>query len=78
MNIHRVDVLYKVWWKDGSIQQQLPTLEDVRNRVQESLGTLRKDHLRHLYPTPYKVEENFKNIFYLNLFIFYLTTGLSK
>ncbi|CAG9803333.1 unnamed protein product [Chironomus riparius] len=51
----RVETLYKVWWKDGAIRQPIPTLEDVRNRVQESLQTLRHDHLRHLNPTPYKV-----------------------
>ncbi|XP_070495677.1 nicotinate phosphoribosyltransferase isoform X2 [Chironomus tepperi] len=51
----RVETLYKVWWKDGAIRQPMPTLEDVRNRVQESLQTLRHDHLRHLNPTPYKV-----------------------
>jgi nicotinate phosphoribosyltransferase len=51
----KVETLYKVWWKDGAIRQRIPTLEEVRNRVIESLGTLRQDHLRHLNPTPYKV-----------------------
>ncbi|KAG5682952.1 hypothetical protein PVAND_012269 [Polypedilum vanderplanki] len=51
----RVETLYKIWWKDGAIRQPIPSLEEVRNRVQESLGTLRQDHLRHLNPTPYKV-----------------------
>ena len=56
MNLrYRVETLYKIWWKDGAIRQPIPTLEDVRNRVIESLGTLRQDHLRHLNPTPYKV-----------------------
>lgn len=53
---HRVEALYKVWWKDGAIRQPVPTLEEVRNRVKESLSTLRQDHLRHLNPTPYKVK----------------------
>lgn len=53
--IHRVETLHKIWWKDGAIRQPVPTLAEVRNRVQESLSTLRQDHLRHLNPTPYKV-----------------------
>lgn len=51
----RVEVLYKVYWQDGAIRQPIPTLEEVRARVQESLSNLRPDHLRHLNPTPYKV-----------------------
>lgn len=68
---HRVEALYKVWWKDGAIRQPIPTLEEVRNRVKESLGTLRQDHLRHLNPTPYKVKKEFAlknyNLKYFNL-----------
>lgn len=52
----RVEALYKVYWKDGAIRQPVPTLEEVRARVQESLSALRQDHLRHLNPTPYKVK----------------------
>ncbi|XP_017468083.1 PREDICTED: nicotinate phosphoribosyltransferase isoform X5 [Rhagoletis zephyria] len=50
-----VELLYKVFWKDGKITQQLPTLEQVREKVQISLKTLRNDHKRTLNPTPYKV-----------------------
>ncbi|CAD6998402.1 nicotinate phosphoribosyltransferase isoform X1 [Ceratitis capitata] len=50
-----VELLYKVYWKDGQITQQLPTLEQVREKVQISLKTLRNDHKRTLNPTPYKV-----------------------
>ncbi|XP_012284628.1 nicotinate phosphoribosyltransferase isoform X2 [Orussus abietinus] len=50
-----VEALYKVYWKDGKICRPLPTLHEVRNRVQESLKTLRSDHKRNLNPTPYKV-----------------------
>lgn len=55
----RVETLYKIYWKDGAIRQPIKTLEEVRARVQESLGTLRQDHLRHLNPTPYKVIKDF-------------------
>lgn len=51
----RVEELYKCYWKDGAIRQPIPSLEEVRARVQESLSSLRQDHLRNLNPTPYKV-----------------------
>lgn len=52
----KVEALYKIYWKDGAIRQPVPTLEEVRARVQVSLSALRLDHLRHLNPTPYKVK----------------------
>lgn len=51
----RVESLYKVYWQDGRVCQSVPTLEEVRERVQKSLHTLRQDHKRNLNPTPYKV-----------------------
>lgn len=51
----RVESLFKIYWKDGKICQNLPTLEQVREKVQISLKTLRNDHKRTLNPTPYKV-----------------------
>ncbi|CAK9802338.1 Nicotinate phosphoribosyltransferase [Anthophora quadrimaculata] len=51
----RVEPLHKVYWKNGKLYQPLPTLQEIRNRVQESLRTLRNDHKRNLNPTPYKV-----------------------
>ncbi|XP_011056081.1 PREDICTED: nicotinate phosphoribosyltransferase-like [Acromyrmex echinatior] len=51
----RVESLYKIYWKDGKLCQPLPTLEEIRNKVQESLKTLRNDYKRNLNPTPYKV-----------------------
>ncbi|KAL7742321.1 hypothetical protein ACLKA6_005577 [Drosophila palustris] len=50
-----VESLYKIYWQAGKICQQLPTLEQVREKVQISLKTLRNDHKRTLNPTPYKV-----------------------
>ncbi|XP_037918726.1 nicotinate phosphoribosyltransferase isoform X3 [Hermetia illucens] len=50
-----VEPLYKVYWKNGKISQPLPSLEQIRDRVQTSLKTLRTDHKRTLNPTPYKV-----------------------
>ncbi|XP_059618873.1 nicotinate phosphoribosyltransferase isoform X2 [Phlebotomus argentipes] len=51
----RVECLYKVYWRDGRICQSLPGLDQVRDRVQASLKTVRNDHKRTLNPTPYKV-----------------------
>ncbi|XP_053978344.1 nicotinate phosphoribosyltransferase isoform X3 [Hylaeus volcanicus] len=51
----RVESLHKVYWKNGKLCQPLPTLHEIKNRVQESLKTLRNDHKRNLNPTPYKV-----------------------
>lgn len=51
----RVETLYKVYWKNGKVNGPLPTLEEVRERVINSLQTLRQDHKRNLNPTPYKV-----------------------
>ncbi|XP_076061474.1 nicotinate phosphoribosyltransferase [Oratosquilla oratoria] len=51
----KVEALYKVFWKDGKLQQELPSLLGVREKVRESLQTLRQDHKRNLNPTPYKV-----------------------
>ncbi|XP_034098638.1 nicotinate phosphoribosyltransferase isoform X1 [Drosophila albomicans] len=50
-----VESLYKIYWQSGKICQMLPTLEQVREKVQISLKTLRNDHKRTLNPTPYKV-----------------------
>ncbi|KAH8372524.1 hypothetical protein KR200_002950 [Drosophila serrata] len=66
-----VESLYKVYWKAGKICQQLPTLEQVREKVQISLKTLRNDHKRTLNPTPYKVS----NILYK--YIANLTNNIS-
>ncbi|KAF2363987.1 Nicotinate phosphoribosyltransferase pncB-type [Trinorchestia longiramus] len=50
-----VQCLHKVFWRDGEVQQQMPTLEQVRGKVRTSLASLRQDHKRNLNPTPYKV-----------------------
>ena len=52
---HKVEPLYKTVWANGKIAQNMPTLVEIRQNVQESLRTLRQDHKRSLNPTPYKV-----------------------
>ncbi|XP_077299002.1 nicotinate phosphoribosyltransferase isoform X1 [Arctopsyche grandis] len=51
----RVEKLYKLYWKNGEICVKSPPLSHVRERVQNSLKTLRQDIKRNLNPTPYKV-----------------------
>lgn len=62
-----VESLYKIYWKSGKICQLLPTLEQVREKVQISLKTLRNDHKRTLNPTPYKVSPSIYNV-YIHLY----------
>ena len=47
--------LYKLYWSDGEIQQPLPSLSEIRDYAKEQINELRKDHVRDLNPTPYKV-----------------------
>lgn len=50
-----VQDLYKLFWSDGEIQQTLPSLKDIRDYAKQQIHELRKDHVRDLNPTPYKV-----------------------
>jgi len=52
---HKVEPLYKAVWENGQPAADMPTLDEVREYVKESLRTLRQDHKRSLNPTPYKV-----------------------
>ena len=51
----KVEPIYVVYWENGKIPIDIPSLTDIRERVQSSLQTLRQDHKRSLNPTPYKV-----------------------
>ena len=53
----KVENLYKCWWKDGKLAcgEDYPTMDEIRQTVQDNLRTLRQDHKRSLNPTPYKV-----------------------
>jgi nicotinate phosphoribosyltransferase len=50
----KVETLHSMVW-DGVKIAPLPALEEVRERVDSQLRSLRPDHLRMLNPTPYKV-----------------------
>jgi nicotinate phosphoribosyltransferase len=56
----RIDKLQLNFWDGKQISQKLPTLEQMRNRVHQSIGDLRSDHKRSLNPTPYKVSVSVK------------------
>ncbi|CAF1971388.1 unnamed protein product [Rotaria magnacalcarata] len=47
--------LYKLYWADGEIKEKLPTLHEIRDYAKDQINQLRKDHIRDLNPTPYKV-----------------------
>lgn len=51
----RVEKLLVLYWKNGEICQNLPTLQEIRQKVNGSLKTLRPDIKRNLNPTPFKV-----------------------
>ena len=46
----------QVVWEAGQMAE-MPTLDQIRENVKESLRTLRQDHKRSLNPTPYKVSQ---------------------
>jgi nicotinate phosphoribosyltransferase len=51
----RIEQLQLCFWENEKIQQTLPSLADMKKRVNASIQTLRQDHRRQLNPTPYKV-----------------------
>ena len=52
---HKVEELHSVVWDEGKVTCPLPSLDAVRDHVNDNLKSLRSDHLRSLNPTPYKV-----------------------
>ena len=55
VNPARVEPLLQIYWQNGRCPQKLGTIEELRQRVQYQLGTMRQDYKRNLNPTPYKV-----------------------
>ncbi|KAK9884535.1 hypothetical protein WA026_007376 [Henosepilachna vigintioctopunctata] len=51
----KVEKLLSLYWCNGSICQKLPNMQEVREKVKNSLRILRSDIKRSLNPTPYKV-----------------------
>lgn len=51
----KVEKLLTLYWENGIIVENLPNLQDIKERVTNSLKTLRPDIKRNLNPTPYKV-----------------------
>uniref|UniRef100_A0A8R1I0W0 Nicotinate phosphoribosyltransferase n=1 Tax=Caenorhabditis japonica TaxID=281687 RepID=A0A8R1I0W0_CAEJA len=56
VNASKIERLHNVYWKDGELTAALPTLNEIKEHVNDSINrTLRQDHKRYLNPTPYKV-----------------------
>ncbi|CAP32317.1 Protein CBG13533 [Caenorhabditis briggsae] len=56
VNASKIIKLHNVYWKDGVLATPLPTLNEIKQHVNESINeNLRQDHRRYLNPTPYKV-----------------------
>lgn len=51
----RVEEMHQIYYKDGKLQIELPSLKELREKVKNNLNKIRSDHLRSLNPTPYKV-----------------------
>lgn len=51
----KVERLHKLYWQNGRVLQPRPDLTEIRERVKNSLKTLRTDIKRNLNPTPFKV-----------------------
>ncbi|CAD5118810.1 DgyrCDS7489 [Dimorphilus gyrociliatus] len=51
----RIEPLYKLYWANEKLQENLPHLIDIRNHAKQELAKIREDHKRALNPTPYKV-----------------------
>ncbi|EEZ97420.1 nicotinate phosphoribosyltransferase [Tribolium castaneum] len=51
----KVEKLLVLYWQNGKICQPLPNMQEIKERVVDSLRILRADIRRTLNPTPYKV-----------------------
>ena len=63
----RVENLLVPFWINGAlVQENIETIEKVKERVKSQLASLRPDSKRLLNPTPYKVIKT--NFYYLKFF----------
>ncbi|XP_076261134.1 nicotinate phosphoribosyltransferase-like [Rhynchophorus ferrugineus] len=51
----KVEKLLNLYWENGQFTKKLPTLKEIKEKVNNSLKSLRSDIKRNLNPTPYKV-----------------------
>lgn len=49
-----IEKLHHLFW-DGNLVEELPTDNEIREYINDQIKIMRPDHLRHLNPTPYKV-----------------------
>ncbi|KAJ4965263.1 hypothetical protein NE237_017112 [Protea cynaroides] len=59
---HHVEELLKCYWPgaSGRAREELPPLKELRDHCVEQLDQMRRDHMRRLNPTPYKVSVSAK------------------
>ena len=50
-----VEPLHAVQWGGGRLEAPIPTITELKARVDTNVSRLRSDHIRALNPTPYKV-----------------------
>ncbi|KAL9671663.1 hypothetical protein QQ045_009233 [Rhodiola kirilowii] len=58
----QVEELLKCYWagNSGNKREELPPLKEIRERCTQQLELMRRDHMRRLNPTPYKVSVSAK------------------
>ncbi|CAM8989405.1 unnamed protein product [Rhodiola kirilowii] len=58
----QVEELLKCYWagNSGNKREELPPLKEIRERCIQQLELMRRDHMRRLNPTPYKVSVSAK------------------
>jgi len=47
--------LHELFWDKGKVNGPLPTIEEIKALTKSQIDSVRSDHKRKLYPTPYKV-----------------------
>eukprot|EP00116_Pleurobrachia_bachei_P015187 sb/3475449/ len=55
INPSEVHQLQKVYIRNGELIEELPNIREIKERCDREIGSMRKDHIRLLNPTPYKV-----------------------
>lgn len=55
INPKEIKPLQKLYVENGKLVEKLPSIHDIKAYCDKELGMLRRDHVRLLNPTPYKV-----------------------
>jgi len=55
INPKEIKPLQKLYVKNGKLVEKLPSIHEIKAHCDKELGIMRRDHVRLLNPTPYKV-----------------------